>query len=466
MSQSSSVRGTGPMLSRMTTTTQPSTDALRPTTQQSNIARRATESFDAAPIPEPRSIEETRLNPTIIVDLVLKSIYFAGQINAHEICSEIRLPFDGVVQKILEAAQKDQLVEITGSRGLAERGYQYTLTSKGHEFVRDALARNQYVGSAPVPLTLWVEQVKKQSINGLVVHPEDVSEALSFLVLSPKMVKKIGPAVNSGRSIFLYGPPGNGKTTIAQGIARMMKGHIYIPYAIDVDGHIIRVFDQLNHVAVEPLTFEHAHEQRVDGRWAKCRRPVVVVGGELTLNNLDLIYDPVSKFYEAPFQMKSSNGLFMIDDFGRQQVRPQDLLNRWIVPLETRIDFLTLHTGKKIDMPFDQLLVFSTNLDPKQLVDEAFLRRIRHKIEITDPSDKDYYEIFQRCAAQRNISFDQNVFIYLIQEWYIKQKRPLKAVHPRDLLDQIIDIANYLDIHPVMTREFIDQACEAYFVNL
>jgi hypothetical protein len=428
---------------------------------KSNTKPNATYQSDLTPIPEPQTLEETGLNPSVIIDLTLKAIYFAGQYSANEICDELKLPFAGVLEKILEFCQKDQMVEITGARGLSERGYQYVLTSKGHEHVRDALARNQYGGAAPVSLPTWAAQVKKQTINGLVVHQEDVREALSFLVLPSKVFRKVGPAVNSGRSIFLYGPPGNGKTTIAQGIARMLKGDIYIPYAIDVDGHVIRMYDQLNHVAVEAPP-----EQNVDKRWVRCKRPVVIVGGELTLHNLDLIYDPISKFYEAPFQMKASNGLFMIDDFGRQQVRPQDLLNRWIVPLETRIDFLTLHTGKKIEIPFDQLLVFSTNLDPKQLVDEAFLRRIRHKIEIPDPTDKDFYEIFQRVATTRNIPFNQQAFVYLLQEWYIKQKRAPKAVHPRDLLDQIIDIANYQGTRPEMSKELLDQACEAYFVAL
>jgi hypothetical protein len=292
------------------------------------------------------------------------------------------------------------------------------------------------------------------------VRPEDVRMALSELVLNPRTFRKIGPAVNSGRSMFVYGPPGNGKTTIAQSIGKhLLKGEVYIPYAIEVDGHVIRMYDPLNHQLAE-------QGGGGDARWVLCQRPVVIVGGELLLQNLDLIYDPISKYYEAPFQMRASNGLFMIDDFGRQQVRPQDLLNRWIVPLETRIDFLTLHTGKKIEIPFDELIVFSTNLDPRQLVDEAFLRRIRHKIEVPDPTDSEYLTIFQRVAAARGIPFDQQVFIYLMQEWYIKPHRELKAVHPRDILDHIFDVCNYQGTKPLMTRDLIDQACDAYFVNL
>ncbi len=421
------------------------------------------------PVPEPQSIAETGLNVGLVTDLVLKTIYFGGQVSAQEICQQVKLPFNGVVEVTLDFLKREELVGIIGSRGFGERGFQYAISPKGTERAREVLTRSQYVGPAPVTLTVWAERVHAQSISGLVVRPDDVHAALSHLVLSPKTFRKIGPAVNSGRSIFLYGPPGNGKTTIAQAIAKMLKGNIYIPHAVDVDGHIIRVYDKLNHVAVEEEAKENhelSGERRMDARWVQCKRPVVIVGGELTLNNLDLIYDPISKYYEAPFQMKASNGLFMIDDFGRQQVRPQDLLNRWIVPLETRIDFLTLHTGKKIEIPFDQLLVFSTNLDPKSLVDDAFLRRIRHKIEIPDPTEVDFYQIFQRVAAARKIQFDQPTFIYLMQEWYIKKNRSPKAVHPRDILDQILDIANYQGVKPTMTKELIDQACEAYFVTM
>ncbi|MBI1801101.1 MAG: ATP-binding protein [Chloroflexi bacterium] len=422
-------------------------------------------------IPEPQSIEETGLNSSLLTDLILKTIYFAGQITAQEISQQVKLPFSNIVESVLDFLKREELVGIIGSRGFGERGFQYAIAPKGGERVREALLRSQYVGPAPVPLKTWVERVKAQSITSNVVRQEDVRAALAHLVLSPKTFRKIGPAVNSGRSIFLYGPPGNGKTTIAQAMATLLKGMVYIPYAIDVDSQIIRVYDRLNHVAVAENNGDAgpqraAGDQREDTRWVLCKRPVVIVGGELTLNNLDLIYDPSSKFYEAPFQMKASNGLFMIDDFGRQQVRPQDLLNRWIVPLETRIDFLTLHTGKKIEVPFDQLLVFSTNLDPKSLVDDAFLRRIRHKIEIPDPTDADFYQIFQRVAAARKVQFDQQAFIYLLQEWYIKKGRAPKAVHPRDLLDQILDITNYQGIHPAMTKELLVQACEAYFVNL
>jgi predicted ATPase with chaperone activity len=295
-----------------------------------------------------------------------------------------------------------------------------------------------------------------------------VRQALSHLVLNQRIYSQLGPAVNSGRSVFLYGPPGNGKTTIAEAIGLMIfKDNIYVPYAVEVDGQIIKIFDDINH---RPVSSGGASSSRkgnkIDKRWVKIHRPFIVTGGELTLDGLDLVYDSSSKYYEAPFQMRANGGMLLIDDFGRQQVRPRDLLNRWIVPLEKRLDFLTLHTGRKIEIPFDVLIVFATNLAPADLVDEAFLRRIRHKIEIRDPSFEEYREIFKRICAQKGVPYDDRALAYLLQEHYIKPKVPLRACHPRDIIDQLIDIARYHNKPPALTKDLIDKACEAYFVEL
>ncbi|MGE5262318.1 MAG: ATP-binding protein, partial [Acidobacteriota bacterium] len=269
---------------------------------------------------------------------------------------------------------------------------------------------------------------------------------------------------------FLYGPSGNGKTTIAEAISTLLKGNIYIPYAVEIDGQIIQVYDALNHTAV-PVSPTPSNgsfgsdKKRLDGRWVQCRRPFVVTGGELTLQALDLIFDPISKMYQAPFQMKANGGILLIDDFGRQQVRPRDLLNRWIVPLEKRIDYLALQTGKKIEIPFDILIIFSTNINPTDLVDDAFLRRIRHKIQVSNPTWDEFREIFQRVASNRGIEFDEEAFKYLVLEHYIKAKREPKSVHPRDLVDQILDIAKYGEVEARMTKELIDNAVDAYFVK-
>ncbi len=418
---------------------------------------------------EPRSIEETGMNRGFLSDLALKTIYSVGELSGQAIAERLCLPFSGVVDELLTFLKREQLVSITGSRGFDERAFRYSIAAAGIERVREALGRSQYVGPAAVTLDAYQQVMKRQTISSVDISREDVERALSHLVISQPMLMKIGPAANSGRSIFLFGPPGNGKTVIAKAMASMLGGEVYIPYAVEVDGHIIKVFDNLSHQPAESDshgTSVLSEGVRLDRRWVLVNRPIVVVGGELTLESLDLVYDDTSKYYEAPFQMKANGGMFLIDDFGRQQVRPRDLLNRWIVPLESRVDYLTLHTGKKIEIPFDQLIVFATNIDPKALVDEAFLRRIRHKIHVGDPSEREFYDIFRRVVAERSIAFDQEAFMYLMREYYVKQKRELRAVHPRDIADQIIDIAHYQGERPALTEELIDQACSSYFVDI
>jgi len=274
--------------------------------------------------------------------------------------------------------------------------------------------------------------------------------------------------VNSGRSIFLYGPPGNGKTTIAERVGRMILGEdMWIPYAVDIDGQVIQIFDSVNHEATEDdAPVKTATGTMPDPRWLKIKRPMIMVGGELTMAGLDLVYDEVNKFYEAPFQVKANGGMFLIDDFGRQQVRPIDLLNRWIVPLEKGVDFLTLNNGRKIEVPFYVMIVFSTNLDPKDLVDEAFLRRIRHKIEVGNPTFEQFREIFKIMCRIKKVPYDEQGLAYLLKEWYINHDRDLRMVHPRDILSQLIDISSYLNVPPKLSKDLIDQAAASYFVEL
>jgi len=396
-----------------------------------------------AHIPVPQSVEDTELSMGFLADLALKLIYYKSDMSSVEISETLALPFLGVMQPVLEFLKREELVEITGSRGFGERGYQWTIAGKGIKRAREALERDQYIGPAPVPLERYNEMVRRQTMGELRVGPTEVRQALSHLVLSGDLVNRIGPAVNSGRSLFLYGPPGNGKTVIAKSIIRMIEGFVYIPHAVVVDGQIIRVFDEMNHKpAEEDRGAPRKASERTDARWIRIRRPEIIVGGELTI------------------------GLFVIDDFGRQAMRPQDLLNRWIMPLELRIDYLTLATGKKIEIPFDELIVFSTNLDPRQLVDDAFLRRIRHKLLIDYPDEKVYYQIMQRECTARGMELRPEAFVYLMQTHYIATNRHLRACHPRDLLDQITDIATYLGTRPTLSRKLIDAACESYFATI
>lgn len=421
--------------------------------------------------PPVESIEDTGLSEGFLADMILKVLYFQGQETGFDIAERLRLPFQQVLAPIADFIKREQLVEVKGSGGLGSGSYTYGITSKGAARAREQLERTTYVGAAPVPWEDYVAAIMAQGSGRLRVNQRMMRQALSHLVLDESVFSKIGPAVNSGKSIFLYGPPGNGKTTIAESIGRLvLRDDIYIPYSLIVDGQIVLLYDELNHVAVEESRNKGSTgslgAHRSDARWVRVKRPVVMVGGELTLDGLELIYDSTNKYYEAPFQMKANGGMFLIDDFGRQQIRPRDLLNRWIVPMEKKIDFLSLHTGRKLEVPFELLLVFSTNLPPRDLVDEAFLRRIRHKIEVTSPSFESYREIFKRICKQRAINYEEQAVRYLLQEYYIKQERPLRANHPRDIVDQLTDIAEYQGTEPEMTREMIDRASQSYFVKL
>ena len=421
--------------------------------------------------PEPRTIEETGLTMSFLADLALKTMYTRGFLMGHEISDAIKLPFTGILDKVLDYLRREHLCEVKGSGGFGESSYQYVISDEGRARARELMDQNQYVGSAPVRLEAYTQMVAAQSVTGQTITQDALKRALSHLVLSDTILNQLGPAVNSGKSIFIFGNPGNGKTAIAEAIGTMMPGGILIPYAINVDGHIIKVFDPLHHKPIPEKTTDDEADlgirkgERYDKRWLLLRRPMISVGGELMLENLDLVYDTTMRYYEAPFQMKANGGVFLIDDFGRQQVRPRDLLNRWIVPLEKRIDYLTLATGRKIDVPFDALILFSTNLNPDELVDEAFLRRIRYKIMVTDPTWDEYRDIFKKVAAKNSVPYTEEGLRYIVTEYYIKPKRKPRAVHPRDILDELIDIARFRGIPPSLSKELIDLACHAYFLK-
>jgi len=294
-----------------------------------------------------------------------------------------------------------------------------------------------------------------------------LSAGFDHLVVGTQMLDQLGPAVNSGKALFLYGAPGNGKTVVAEGIGRALGGEMHMPFAVDVDGQIITMYDPVSHQRVaEPSAAQSVVAATVhDRRWECIRRPVVVVGGELTLEMLDLTFNPISKFYEAPIQLKANGGVFVVDDFGRQRIPPRDLLNRWIVPLESRVDFLTLHTGRKFEVPFNVFIVFATNLKPESLADEAFLRRIPYKILSKNPTLDEYCRIFELNCKRRGLAFDAVMVEYLDRKYYKPRKLQMRACHPRDLISQVVDICRYTNREPVITRELLDAACGSYFLE-
>jgi predicted ATPase with chaperone activity len=419
--------------------------------------------------PPLRKLEDTGLSKLAVSDLILKILYFRGDMIGHDIAEEVKLPFNGIIDQILEFLKREKLIEVKGAGGLGESSYRYEILGEGIKRALEALDRTQYASAAPVPLDVYIESINAQKRPDASIKEEDMMKVLENLIVSKDMLDKIGPAANSGTSIFLYGPPGNGKTTLSEAIGRVILGEdMWIPYAIDVDGQIIQIFDSVNHeLSKDQAPVRYGTGEVADPRWIRIRRPIIIVGGELTMESLDLIYNPISKFYEAPYQVKANGGMFLIDDFGRQQVSPHALLNRWIVPLEKKYDFLTLANGRKIQMPFNVMIIFSTNMDPADLVDDAFLRRIKYKIEVGDPTPEQFRSLFELMCKIRNVPFDERGYNYLIKEWYIKHNRSPRFVHPRDLLNQMKDIANYLGVDPTMaSKELLDRACDSYFVEL
>ena len=444
---------------------------IQPEIREAEFEHTGTTPFGPPPITQ---ISDTGLTRLWLQDLALKILYFQGYLTGYELADKISLPYTSIVDKIVDSLKREKFIEVKASTmGLGEGSYQYGITQAGINRAREALERSQYADAAPVPLEDYNNAIRRQSLGKLNVSPRALRSYLSELTLSEDIINRVGPAINSGTSVFIYGPPGNGKTSIARAIGSMiLRESIFIPYSIFIEGQVVKLYDSVNHELIperdvsDTGTGSLKTGMRRDPRWVRIKRPFIVVGGELTLTDLDLVFNPVTKFYEAPFQVKAAGGLLLVDDFGRQQVRPTDLLNRWIIPLENQIDFLTLHTGRKVEVPFNELIVFSTNLPPRDLVDEAFLRRLRHKIRVGDPSFDEYREIFKAVAQSKNIPFSEENLAYLIKNWYIKPSRNLRGSHPREICNQILDISKFLGCKPEMTRELIDQAADAFFVDI
>ncbi len=419
----------------------------------------------SGPPEAPSTPEATGLSFDQLTQLVLKVLYFS-EATGTEIADRLHISyavFDGFVQH----ARAERLVEVRGASGTGSAAYQYALTDLGRDRARQYLDICQYVGPAPVPLAQYVAAIRALGGARPVVDRERLEAGCSHLVISPRMLDQIGPAINSGRSLFLYGPPGNGKTVIAEAIGRVLGGDLWIPHAIDVDGQIITMFDPVNHVrrSTSDEGSDLITTRPHDRRWVRVRRPVVVVGGELTLDMLDLTFNPIAKFYEAPIQLKANGGVFVLDDFGRQRVPPRDLLNRWIVPLESRVDYLTLHTGRKFEVPFEVFIVFATNLQPETLADEAFLRRIPYKVLARNPTFDEFTRIFALNCERHQMRFDPVIVEYLDRQYYKPRGIEMRACHPRDLIEQIVDLCGYRGQEPAIDRDVLDTVCMSYFLE-
>ena len=409
----------------------------------------------------PETLEETGLGLSFLTDLVLKHVLFRGGFTIADVAASVKLP-RSIVNAALEELRREKFIEVKGASQLATASYQFQLTEQGKNRASELLDICRYAGPAPVVLDQYWEMVELQTIRSILVEENSVRKAFSSLVLSERMLRRLGPAVSSGKAIFLYGPSGNGKTTIAETIGTLLPDEVYMPYSLIVGGQIISIFDPISHITVP----YEIRANSIDQRWVPIKRPVIMMGGELSPRMLELDFNSISKFYDAPLQMKANNGLFIVDDFGRQQISPQSLLNRWIVPLERRTDFMSLHTGMKFDIPFDQLVIFATNMEPGKLVDEAFLRRIRYKIKVTHPTEEEFEAIFKKVCEANKIEFKKDAFDYLVKNFYKKLGTKFNSCHPRDFVDQIIDDANYYNRPAEMTRESLTSAWEDYFLDM
>lgn len=410
---------------------------------------------------EPTTLEESGLNQQLIEELVMRFLFNRGEAAGRDIADQLKLPFR-LVEPTLTKLKSQQLSCYLGATPFND--YIHSLTDAGRDRAKRHVQKTTYFGAAPVPLDSYIQSVRLQSVEHQHPTQEDLNKAFSDLLIAPDLLNRLGPAVNSGRGMFLFGYPGNGKTSIAERVTRAFGEFIWIPRCVIVDGEILRIFDPLNHEEVPPaIESGPVQEIHIDHRWVRIRRPTIVAGGELTMAMLEVARNPETNISDAPLQMKSNCGVLLIDDFGRQRMSVDELLNRWIVPLEKRYDYISLGSGKKVQIPFDQLVIFSTNLEPKDLVDDAFLRRIPYKIEVTNPSEVAFRKLFEIMCRSLKIPYRADIIDYLIETHYKPVNRPMRNCHPRDLLLQVRAYCYFRSVTPELKKEYIDFAVENYF---
>jgi energy-coupling factor transporter ATP-binding protein EcfA2 len=413
-------------------------------------------------VPEiPASLQEAGLDVTFLEELVLKHQLFLTEFRLPDLAERVKLPIS-LLEPVLEKHRSEKLVEVKGAGSYAKTSFVFRLTESGRRKAQEALDQSRYSGPAPVSLAAYREMVRKQTVQGAIGGEEALRKALSSLVVNDDVLRRLGVALASGQALFIYGPSGNGKTAIAEAIGRALPGNVYVPYAVQVGGQVIKIYDPACHT----LADSSSGHQECDGRWLLVKRPVVNVGGELSLKMLDVSYDPTLKIYEASLQMKANNGLFILDDFGRQQAEPIRLLNRWLVPLERQVDHLTLETTANFPIPFDVQVIFCTDLHPRDLVHEAFLRRLHFKIRIDPTTEEEFLAIFQRACASYGLQYSRVVYDYLNDQWYGSYGVARSACHPKDLISLIVTQSRYYARTPILDLENIGVAAADYFVTL
>jgi predicted ATPase with chaperone activity len=411
------------------------------------------------------TLEDTGLSAESVYALVMKWLY-RGEARGIDLADSIRLPYN-IIEPLLNHMRTQQLVEVKSAAGAGTAGYRYALTDAGRDRARRWMDACGYVGPAPVPLEQYTAYMAALASDRPMISQERVKDGFSHLIVEPDMLNQLGPAISAGRAVFLYGAPGNGKSVMGEGIGRVLGGDIYVPHAIDVDGQVISVYDPVTHQARE-RDDEHSvlrPDDAIDARWTRIRRPVITVGGELTLEMLDLRFNQLSAFYEAPLQVKANGGVLVVDDFGRQRVASRDLLNRWVVPLEAKVDYLNLHTGRKFQVPFEVMIVFATNLEPQSLADEAFLRRIPYKIFAKNPTYDQYCRIFEMNCKRHGLDYDQSLVEHLHDRYYVPRTLQRRACHPRDLIDQVVTLCRYQQRKMELTPALLDLVCQSYFIE-